>query len=87
MDNSSSSSGRSSAWSEVAVPVPLDKSFTSTWSYTFPFLESGTVYDVIGMVRDKHTNSSCNKNIAAKNQYDWGPPSSTFTFFNKGVGK
>ena len=23
---------------------------------------------------------------AAKNKYGWGPPSSTFTFFNKGIG-
>ena len=25
--------------------------------------------------------------ISAKNKYGWGPPSSTFTFYNKGVGK
>ena len=24
--------------------------------------------------------------ISAKNKYGWGPPSSTFTFYNKGVG-
>jgi len=72
VDNSST--GHSTDWSEVAVPVPRTTStvsaFSSTWSYTFPFLESGTVYDVIGL---------------AKNKYGWGPPSSTFTFYNKGV--
>jgi len=60
----------SSDWSEVAVPVPYMETFSSTWFYTFPFLESGTVYDIIGL---------------AKNKYGWGPASSTFTFFNKGI--
>eukprot|EP00090_Calanus_glacialis_P044461 TRINITY_DN7935_c0_g1_i1.p1 TRINITY_DN7935_c0_g1~~TRINITY_DN7935_c0_g1_i1.p1 ORF type:complete len:540 (-),score=51.18 TRINITY_DN7935_c0_g1_i1:141-1760(-) len=60
----------SGEWSEVAVPVPYLESFSSSWFYTFPFLESGTVYDIIGL---------------AKNKYGWGPPSSTFTFFNKGI--
>jgi len=69
VDNSSSS-GHTTDWSEVAVPVPLKDTFSSTWSYTFPFLESGTVYDVIGR---------------AKNKYGWGPDSPTFTFYNKGV--
>ena len=32
------------------------------------------------------TNISCYQ-ISAKNKYGWGPPSSTFTFYNKGVGK
>ena len=25
--------------------------------------------------------------FVAKNEYGWGPPSSTFTFYNKGIGK
>ena len=36
-------------WSEVTVPVPYLESFSSSWFYTFPFLESGTVYDIIGL--------------------------------------
>jgi len=72
VENSSNpASSSSSEWSEVAVPVPyFPNSFSSSWFYTFPFLESGTVYDIIGL---------------AKNKYGWGPPSSTFTFFNKGI--
>jgi len=63
-------SGRSGDWNEVAVPVPFMTTFTNTWHYTFTSLHSATVYDVVGM---------------AKNEYGWGPMSSTFTFYNKGI--
>ena len=45
-DTTSPSAGE---WSEVAVPVPYMDSFSSSWFYTFPFLQSGTVYDVVGL--------------------------------------
>ena len=43
--------GQSSGWSEVAVPVPVMMSFSSTWHYTFVRLQPTTVYDVVGMGR------------------------------------
>ena len=40
--------GVSGDWSEVAVPVPFIKTFSSSWFYTFTTLQSATVYDVVG---------------------------------------
>ena len=45
--------GQSSGWSEVAVPVPVMMSFSSSWHYTFVRLQPATVYDVVGMGRQK----------------------------------
>ena len=40
-------------WSEVVVPVPYLESFSSSWFYTFSFLHTSTVYDVIGLGKIK----------------------------------
>ena len=44
-------SGLVGDWSEVLVPVPFIKTFSSSWYYTFTTLQSSTVYDVIGLGR------------------------------------
>ena len=46
----------SQEWSEVLVPVPYIETFSSTWFYTFNFLDPGTVYDIRGQGIIKNIN-------------------------------